>query len=436
MNGKKVLCCVALLLVFVSLPALAVEQQQASTMPEVLSLQQCLDLAMQNNKQIQEAKKQVEIAEKAVEEARAGFWPTVQYQAVRDWSDLPQYQVGSSYAKTDFKFGVNASLPLYTGGILEKNVKLAELQLDVAKEELRKAVQSLTYTVKQAYYNLWLAEQVLRVQQSSYDNMDRHYHQVQIRYRNEVVSKLELLRAEVQRDSLKPKVISAKNQVALAKLQLATLIDYPKDHQFTIDFKPDGLPVPESVALTLSNVLEEAYQNRPEMRQIKLQSESYSILKTMEQAALKPNVALSAGYAGVNKDIALDDWTAAWNLTLSVGGKIYDRKIQAKIDQAKGKEDLTAVRESGLRDQIRLEAEQSLQNLEISLENIKVNQSTISLAKESLRMTQIRVNNGMATTMDLMDDQLALDQALIGYYQGIVSYSIAEAKLQSVIGKD
>ena len=51
-------------------------------------------------------------------------------------------------------------------------------------------------------------------------------------------------------------------------------------------------------------------------------------------------------------------------------------------------------------------------------------------------MTGIRVDNGMATTMDIMDAQLALDQALIGYYQGIVSYLTAEAKLDLVMGKD
>jgi|GEM_PF-5510767 len=108
---KKVFCCVAALLILVSVPTFAVEQQQNKSLPEVLTLQQCLDLAMQNNKQIQEAKKQVEIAENAVKEAKAGFWPTVQYQVVRDRSDLPQYQVATTYAKTDFKFGINATLP-------------------------------------------------------------------------------------------------------------------------------------------------------------------------------------------------------------------------------------------------------------------------------------------------------------------------------------
>lgn len=51
-------------------------------------------------------------------------------------------------------------------------------------------------------------------------------------------------------------------------------------------------------------------------------------------------------------------------------------------------------------------------------------------------MTEIRVDNGMATTMDIMDAQLALDQVITWYYQGIVSYLTAEVKLDLVMGKD
>jgi len=126
----------------------------------------------------------------------------------------------------------------------------------------------------------------------------------------------------------------------------------------------------------------------------------------------------------------------AWSVTISVGGKLYDRKIDAKIEQAKNKEDVSAIQETDLRDQIRLEAEQSLQNLTVSIETTRANQASIDLAREALRMTEIRVDNGMATTMDIMDAQLALDQALTGYYQGVVSYLTAEAKLDLVSGKD
>ncbi len=435
---RKRLLCLCLFVLVMSLPvrALAADNLQTAVQPEILSLQQCLDLALKNNKQIQEKEKKVTIAEGVVKEAKAGFWPTLNYQAVREESDVPQYQVGQEYEKTDFKAGVNASVPLYTGGMLKNNLKLAQIQLDSAREDLRKTKQQLTYDVKQAYYNVWLAGRIAQVQQASYDNLDHHVARVQSRYQAETASRLDLLRAKVQRDTLKPKVISAQNQLVLAKLQLATIIGYPKDQPYEAQYDTAKLEMPDSVGLSLAQILDEAYQNRPELHQIQQLAEVNQVITAMEKASYKPNVGLSVGYGGVNKDVGFDDWYDAWTLSFSVGGKLYDRKIHTKIEQAKNKEDLSAIQEADLRDKIRLEAEQSLQNLSVSIETTRANQASIQLAKESLRMTEIRVDNGMATTMDIMDAQLALDQALTGYYQGVVSYLTAEAKIDLVTGKD
>ncbi|MGD8401869.1 MAG: TolC family protein [Bacillota bacterium] len=433
---KKICGVFVIALLSLSIPVWAGENSQTITKSEILSLPQCLDFAFQNNKQIQEKEKKVAIAEAAAQEAKAGFWPVVNYQVERDQSNVAQYEVGPAYEKTELTAGVVASLPLYTGGILQDNLKLTRIRLNSAREELRKARQQLAFEVKQAYYNLWLAEQIAQVQQASYQNMDRHVTRVAARYKNETASKLEVLRAKVQRDTLKPKVINAKNQVVLAKLKLATIMEYPQDKSYDVRYNAAELEMPEAVNRALEEVLDEAYQNRPELRQLQQMAEMKKILTAMEAASFKPNVALQVGYGGSNKDISLNDWYDAWSLTFSIGGKIYDRKVQAKIEQAKGEAEVTAIQEADLRDQIRFDAQQSLQNLEVSIENTRANQGSIDLAKESLRMTAIKVDNGMATTMDLMDDQLALDQALTGYYQGIVSYLVAEAKLELVVGKN
>ena len=423
-------------LIFLSFQVLASDNSQTVSQPEILSLEQCLDLAFKNNKQIQEKEKQVTIAEGAVQEAKAGFWPTLNYQLKRDESDLPQYQIGPSYEETEFIAGVNVSVPLYTGGMLRNNLKLARFQLDTAKEDLHKAKQQLTYDVKQAYYQVWLAEKVVQVQEASYRNLDQHVNRVQIRYNAETASKLDLMRAKVQRDTLKPKVISAQNQLVLAKLQLATIIGYPKDQPYRTEYDAAKLEMPDSMAMSLAQVLNEAYQNRPELHQIQKLTEINQVITKMQKAGYKPNLGLSVGYAGLSKDVTEDWYASAWSITLSLGGKLYDRKINAQIKQAKNKEELSALQEADLRDKIRLEAEQSLQNFIVSMETTRANQASIDLAKEALRMTQIRVDNGMATTMDIMDAQLALDQALTGYYQGIVSYLTAEAKLDLVMGRD
>jgi outer membrane protein len=293
--------------------------------------------------------------------------------------------------------------------VLQNNLKLTKLQLAAAQEAARKAHQQLFYDVKQAYYNVWLANQLLQVQQASYHNLDQHLTRMQSRYRAEVVSRLDVIRAETQRDTLKPKVINAQNQLVLAKLQLATLIAYPTEQVYEVLDEANQADIPEAVTQTLTHVLDQAYQERPELKQLKYMAESNKVLTTMKEASYRPNVAVSAGYGGIQEDLYEGDWTGAWMLTFSVGGKIYDRALEAK---------------------------QSLQNLATAIANTRASQASINLAQETLRMTQIRVDNGMATTMDIMDAQLALDQALTGYYQGVVAYLTDTAKLDLVMGRD
>jgi hypothetical protein len=42
----------------------------------------------------------------------------------------------------------------------------------------------------------------------------------------------------------------------------------------------------------------------------------------------------------------------------------------------------------------------------------------------------------MATTMDIIDSQLALDKALTGYYSNLADYLAAQAKLALVTGQE
>lgn len=437
LNKRIICCCLISISLILPLRVWAAEKTPTeATTPSILTLETSLDLAGKNNKQILAKGKEVDIANGAVKEAEAGFWPTLNYQAKREQSDVAQYQVGPGYEKTDLVGGITATLPLYTGRMLENNLKLTRLQQEIAREDRRKAKQQLTYDVKEAYYNVWLAEQILQVQQASLRNLDQHVARMQSRYKSEFVSRLDVFRAQVQRDTLKPKVINAQNQLALAKLRLAILIGYPRDRPYQVQYDANSLQMPDSVTGSISVTVAEACQNRSEMRQIQKKAEIDRILTAMKEASYKPNVALSAGYGIVNKDIFADDSYGAWMLTLSVGGKIYDRSIRAKIEQTRDKEDLTGIQEAQLKDLIRLEAEQAIQNLQSAIENTRAARASIDLARETLRMMQIRVDNGMATTMDIMDAQLALDQALTGYYQGVMAYLIAEAKLDLVTGKD
>jgi outer membrane protein len=414
-----------------------------STEPEGLPLDRCLKLASQNSQTLKAAEKKVEIAQTEVTEARGAYWPKLDYSLFADKAQDPMYpydvDICPGASKNESGAVLSLTQELYSGGKSAGELRLAEIQLDMARENERQAKQQLTFLVKQAFYQVWLAGQVLKMTETSLDNLQHHVERTESLYQLGSVSKFELLRARVQRDSLKPQVISAQNDLQLAKLNLAILIGFAKDRLFSVDFDSEKVSLSAQSQLDIKQLLESAYENRPEMHKAK-QAETLShYQKDLAEAGFKPKVSLTGQYEAGSLDDNPNHWTdnKLWTLSLNISGNIFDGfTTPAKIKGAQKKMELTAIQETGLRDQIRLDVEQAAQNLQESQAVIHANQSNIEMAKESLEQTQSRFNEGLSTTMDIMDSQVALDQALNGYYRGVALYLTAEAQLEQVTGKD
>jgi outer membrane protein len=400
-------------------------------------------LASQNSQTVKAAQKKVEIAAAAVTEARGAYWPKLDYSLFAEKAQDPIYPYDAAIfpgaSKNESGAALSLTQELYSGGKSAGELRLAGIQLDMARENERQAKQQLTFQVKQTFYQVWLAKMVLKVAETSLDNLEHHVARTASLYQLGTVSKFELLRAKVQRDSLKPQVISAQNGLQLAKLNLAILIGFAKERQYSVDFHSEQLGFPAQSQLVMEKLLESAYQNRPEMHQIK-QTETLSrYQKDLVEAGFKPKIFLTGQYEAGSLDDDPSHWSdnKLWTLSLSITGNIFDGfATPTKVKGAQKKVELTAIQKSELRDQIRLDVEKAAQNIEESLEVIHSNQSNIELAKESLEQTQSRFDEGLATTMDIMDSELVLDQALNGYYRGIALFLTAQARLDLVAGKD
>ncbi|HEX3044744.1 MAG TPA: TolC family protein [Bacillota bacterium] len=417
------------------------------TTPQTLSLDQALELAQKNSAQLKAAAQSVKIAEDSLQEAKAGLLPTVGYSFAVNKND-PALMTGVKPAppptflepiSVDQQYigAVSANEVLYSGGKIQMGVKLAELKLASAREDERKAKQQLIFNVKDAYYRLWAAEKMFIMTQSSYQNMEDHYQQVDKLFRAGSASKFDLLRTQTQCESFKPQLIQAQSSLTLVRLSLASIIGMDPTQLFTVAVDPDQLKLPERVQLVEADLLNLAYQNRPEIRQIAQAAEMAKCSSELAAAGFKPTVNLSTKYSAMGTDFNLSQWTPQWTLTLSVSGNIYDGSATpARMANAKDNVELTALREQGLRDSIRFDIEQTCQNLQQSLDTIQANQSLIDLSKETLKLTQNRFDSGIATIMDIADAQLALDKTQGAYYQGIASYLSALAKLDLVTGKE
>jgi outer membrane protein len=430
---RKIYFYLALTLVCSAAVVWAAETPATVAAQQTLTLQKCLELAYANNQSLKAATKGIAVAQADVDKAKGAFIPTLDYEFDYNQSDKERYSKDSN---KQFSGGVSASYPLYTGGQLQNAYKYAQLQLELAKEKERSAKQDLTFNVKSAYNQVWLAEKQVQVTKASYENMARHAEQVQKVYNVGNTSKFELLRAQVNRDNQRPAVIKAQNGVEVSKLALATLIGLPKATEVGLAFEPDKAKLPELTDNKLETVLATAYANRSDLKQLQLNATLAEINVALSAANLKPNVSVNGGYQGAGDELGPDSWNKYWLLTLKVQGNLYKCTTKPDIASAKSKVEVVKFQESSLKDSIRQDVDQVLHSIKENYETVKATEASIDLAKESLRLTDVRFQAGMATIMDVMDAQLALDKALTGYYESLTAYLTALAKLELVTGRN
>ncbi len=425
------------IIILLTLPVFATGNVNSQAGPEILSLENCLDIALKNNQEIKAATQNVAIAKEQIRQAEGGVWPTLGYEITGSNSDQDQI-TGVTPSKKVSTASISLTQPLYAGGKLTQGIKLAKLNLEAVMEDERKTRQTVIFNVKSAYYQVWLAQQMVKVAEASYDNLGNHARQVEIFYQVGKASKFDLLRAQVEHENLKPALIKAQNGVILAKLTLTTLIGLEKNRRYQVDSDVSKLPIPEQMELDSQVLLEQAFQNRPELKQFQKLQAMAKLQTDMAYEGFKPSVALTGSYQGTSVgkyDPGAWSDNKEWTLVLDIKGNLFDGFVTpAKVKEAKANERLVAINGSKLRDAIYLDVAQSLQELKENLEVIHANQANMNLAEKSLKMTQIKFESGMATTMDVRDSQLALDQALNGYYEGISAYLTDLAKLDLAIG--
>lgn len=376
-----------------------------------LALEDCLRLGLANNHNLQIAAKNVQVAQQSVIAAEAELGVKVGYTAGHNRSE-------SSSSNT---VSVSLDFPVFTHNKYENTLKVARLQLESVCEDERQAKLQLIYDIKTAFYNLWLKERQSAVAYASFVNLGQHYTTIKKYCEVGKKAEYELLEAEVAWKQQKALLASALNNVAIAKLDLATLIGINPDQELQIVYDVALEQVPDRFQSKLKDLLDNAFQKRPDLRQSAYDIKIAELNAAIAKANRKPNLALGGNY---------DDSAITFQMTLGVNGTLYDGKETASIVKAAEEKIVIAkVNDAKTREAIRLRVQKVFLNIGVDLENVQAYKANIGLTKEDLRLTEIRYNAGMSTIMDVKDRQLALDKSQNDYYQAVASYITDLAQL-------
>ena len=438
---SKVLGLMAALL----LPVSAMSQTETTSNVLNLSLEEAIEIAVSENPTIIVADQQIELKKISKQETWQSLLPSV------DFSGTVQYTVLAAVMKLndmEFKMGkdntstwngqFSVSLPIFAPTVYA-TMNLTTTDLEQAVEQSRSSRLDLVNQVTKAYYSLMLAQDSYKVLEQSYANAEKNFEVINSMFQLGGTSEYDKISAEVQMRSLKPSMISARNAISIAELQLKVLMGIAD----VVDIVVDG---------TLSDFEDEMYSevltsgnysldNNTSIRQLDLNERLLNQNLTVQKMNFLPTLALQGSYAFqslYNDNFRISDytWASSSSVVLSLSVPIFRMGNFTKLRSTKLQISQLNQNRQYTERQIDMQVKSYLNNMKASAEQVASNKEAIVQAEKGRLIAEKRYEIGNGTILELNNSEVSLTQARLTYGQSIFDYLSAKADLDKTLGKE
>jgi len=420
---------------------------QAATDEEkiTLTLEKSIDLALSQNPFYLASQQRVDAAQAQVREAAAQFFPSLNAQGLQNLDEkvfvleFPSLIPGGRPQRValdftrDYQLSLAFSVPLYTGGRLTAGYKSAKLNYLSSQESARQTTQETVFNVKRGFNNYLLAKELVRVTEEALELAEKLLQNVRNMYEVGISSRLDLLRAEVRVANLKPPVIQAHNNLALAELSLKTLLGLdvaqPVEIVGEMTYSPVEIDLDESIARSLAN--------RPELNQLLYQKQMAGEMIRIAKADYLPTIAVSGNYNfwADNLSFKKNNWQSFYSFNLVLNIPIFNGlQTPARVARSKALIRELEFTEKGLVNNIKFEVQSAFLNLNQARESLLSQEKNVDAAQESVRVAELNYAEGLITITDVGSAQVALSEARINYLRAIYEYVISLAQLEKAVG--
>jgi outer membrane protein TolC len=246
-----------------------------------------------------------------------------------------------------------------------------------------------------------------------------------------LIPAIDVLRAKVQLQTQQQQLIAAENQLSIDKLALARIIGLPNGQDFQLT---DIVPYAPLTGITLEQALQQAHATRPDYLAAKTQVRAAELALQAAAAQNYPSLGINANYGVIgspNFGSSHGTFLVAGTLTipLFLGTQVRADKLQADATLQNRKAQL-----ENLSGQIDDQVRTAFFNLQSSSELVKVAQSNVDLANQTLSQSQDRFRAGVTNNVEVVQSQQAVATANQSYISSLYSYNTAKISLAQAIG--
>jgi outer membrane protein TolC len=403
-----------------------------------LTLQEGLAVVTEEGRDAAIARSDEAAARESVELARAPWLPTVDVYARETWlRDQPGVKFGpagtTAFTSEDqfLTYGFKATQVLYDFGKTSSAVTAAKEGLRAREAGTFRTQNRAALEFVNAFFDLLEARELLKVAQDEVTRYEAHRKDAESRLRAGVVTRNEVLQADVILSDSKLRLVNAENALSVRESRVNSLLVRPLNDPV----QPSEIVGTPALPATIEECWAAAEKDSPDLRDIDARIRAKEASASSVRSEYLPTLYVSGGYEYSQNQYQIheDNWTviAGVNINLFAGGSTSSRVGVTKAEAASLK-----ISRERLLDNLRLDAKAAWLDLQSSRKKIEVAMAAVAQAEENLRLTRLRYREGIGTATDVTDAVTLMTTAETNAWKANFSLKRAEAALLYVTGSD
>ncbi len=404
-----------------------------------LSLQDAEAMALKNHPQVLASQAAYLRSDQIVTENRAAYYPALNGDITAAQADVNS-RLGAGVINdprlfNHFGTGVTLSQLITDSGRTPNLVANARLNAQAGRENYRASRYDVLLGVNQAYDEVLLAQELIKVSQQTVATRQAVVDQISELAKNKLRSNVDVSFAQVNLADAKLMLIRAQDRLASAYASLGQALGSEQSVEYRLTAQPQPPPPPSSA----DTLIKQAFDNRPELASLKLQKEADQKFAYAERDLKRPTVTVSAVAGALpwiqpgnaNPDIPPEYEAAAVNVQIPIfNGHLFSARRQAAEYQLAA----TNQRERDMQDRVARDVRTAWTHASTAFEAIAPTEQLVKQANMALDLAQGRYNLGLASIVELTQAQLGQTEAQVQNLNTRYSYQEAYAALQYTLG--
>jgi outer membrane protein TolC/ABC-type transporter Mla MlaB component len=329
-----------------------------------------------------------------------------------------------------FQAGPGVSMPLLDL-TLWRRWQAAHQGVNASQAQETTVREQVVLLVASQYLSGMRAEAAVKAAHSRVDLAQALFDQASDLQKHGVGTGIDTLRANVELQNEKQRLLEAQTEQEVALYGLARLLNLDPQREVELADTPSFYETPQIEA---DRSLEQAYATRPEMKALEAQVLISELTKRAASESRLPTVNFNGtwGEQGLSAPAAIPAYVyqVTVDVPLFTGGRIHAQIARANLELKKMEQE-----RADLRSRIALEVKTSQAQLEAARHEVDVANLGVSLAQEEVSQARDRFQAGVANNIEVVTAQDALARAYDNQIDALYRYNQSRADLSHAIGQ-